>query len=193
MFQRRMFIVLCWQLLVKHTWGLLGAKLWVYPHPVDILYKTGSNYWTRFQNVSNCQILPECFQCCTVCGNNVRTWHDVMHSVGWNLRLCPQRLLALRIPCPGRLKFVLPFSWVPVMEQSVLWPCPLLVWSSDQDLRAGLVLMQNSLHTTYASWTAFSGFRDCISVIADKKMDFSVSAKPAIEPWANRGKITKAV
>lgn len=24
--------------------GLLAAKLWVYPHPANILYKTGSNY-----------------------------------------------------------------------------------------------------------------------------------------------------
>lgn len=142
-----MFIVLCWELLVKHTWGLLSTQLLVYPHPVNILYKTGSNYWTLLQIVSNCQILPECFQRCTVCGNNMRTWHDVMHSVGLNLCLCPQRLLALKISCPGRLKFVLPFSWAPVMEQSVLWTSPLLVWISDQDLGAGLLHMQNSLHT----------------------------------------------
>lgn len=72
----------------------------------------------------------------------------------------------------------------------MLWLSPLLAWIAGQGLGAGLVqccsgrsvLMQNSFQTTYVSWTAFPGFRDHLYVIADKKLDFSVSAKPAIGP-----------
>lgn len=44
--------------------------------------------WTPPLN-TNRQTLPECFQCCTVCGNYTKTWHEMMQSVALNLSLCP--------------------------------------------------------------------------------------------------------
>jgi len=43
------------------------------------------------------------------------------------------------------------------------------------------VLMQNFLQT-YVSWTAFLVFTGLLYATADKKIDFSVFAKPAIGP-----------
>lgn len=59
------------------------------------LIKQVAIIWTPPLN-TNHQTLPECLQCCTVCGNYMRTWHEMMQSAALNLPLCPLRLLALK-------------------------------------------------------------------------------------------------
>lgn len=59
--------------------------------------------------ITSCQTPPECFQSCTVWGNYLRTWHEMLQSVALNLPLCLLRLLALTDPGTGMLRFLLPF------------------------------------------------------------------------------------
>lgn len=114
----------------------------------------------------------------------------MMQSVALNIPLCPLRFLALTNPGPGMLtacSALFGGSW-PGAKRALALSSP--GWITGQGLGAGLVqccsdtsvLMQNSLQTTYLSWTAFPGFRGPLYAVADKKIDSSVSAKPAIGP-----------